>query len=170
VDLYHHTSEGTNLAPLELALPLLDPNRPGHRFLEDLDQRYGFIPSPVSASNPHGLPVGLAVDPRPQRFGDKAYLGLTCAVCHTRELRAKPVSWRQGFQPVRIPVHGGPGLVNLPAFDADFYAAFEALLADDAAMARYAAEVLSTPADPEAIAGLRQEIQDLLGRCRPPAR
>ena len=127
VDLYHHTSEGTNLAPLELALALPDPNRPGHRFLDNLDQRYGFIASPVSAGNPHGLPVGLAVDPRPQRFGDRAYLGLTCAVCHTRELQARPLSWRQGLRPVRMPVHGGPALVNLPAFDSDFYGAFEAL-------------------------------------------
>jgi mono/diheme cytochrome c family protein len=166
VDLYHHTSEGTNLAPLELALHLPDPKRPGHRFLEDLDKRYGFIASPVSSSNPHGLPVGLAVDPRPQRFGDRAYLGLTCAVCHTRELRAKPVSWRQGFQPMRIPVHGGPGLVNLLAFDNDFYSAFEALLADDSAMVRYGAEVLDTPPDEEAIAGLRREIEDLLGPVR----
>lgn len=27
VELYHHTSEGTNLAPLELALALPDPNQ-----------------------------------------------------------------------------------------------------------------------------------------------
>lgn len=166
VDLYHHTSEGTNLAPLELALALPDPNRPGHRFLDNLDQRYGFIASPVSAANPHGLPVGLAVDPRPQRFGDRAYLGLTCAVCHTRELQARPLSWRQGLRPVRMPVHGGPALVNLPAFDSDFYGAFEALLADDAALAPYAAAVLDKPADPAAIAGLRAEIEDLLGPVR----
>ncbi len=163
IDLYHHTSEGTNLAPLELALPLPDPNRPGHRFLEGLDQRYGFIPSPASATNPHSLPVGLAVDPRPKSFGDRAYLGLTCAVCHTRELRARPVSWRLGRKEVRLPVHGGPSLVNLPAFNNDFYAAFAILLNDDAAMASYAADVLGKPADAEAIAGLRQEIRDLLG-------
>lgn len=33
IDLCHHTSEGTNLAPLELALPLPDLKRPGHRRL-----------------------------------------------------------------------------------------------------------------------------------------
>lgn len=37
IDLYHHTSEGTNLAPLELALHLPDPRRPGHRFLEGFE-------------------------------------------------------------------------------------------------------------------------------------
>lgn len=147
-----------------MALP--DPKRPGHRFLEDLDRRYGFIPSPASQANPQGLPVGLAVDPRPVRFGDRAYLGLTCAVCHTRELQAKPVSWLQGFKPLRMPVHGGPGLVNLPAFDTDFYGAFEALLTDDVALSRYAAEVTHKPATAEVIAGLRQEILDLLGPVR----
>lgn len=167
IDLYHHTSEGTNLAPLELALHLPDPQRPGHRFLDDLDQRYGFIASAVSASNPYGLPVGFAIDPRPQAFGDRRYLGLTCATCHTRELRANPVTSPLGrFQTVRLPVHGGPSLVNLPAFDADFYKAFESLLSDDAAMTRYAAAVLDQPADAEAVAGLRQEINDLLGPVR----
>jgi len=116
IDLYHHTSEGTNLAPLELALHLPDPRRPGHRFLEGLDKRYGFIPSPVSERNPHGLPVGLAIDPRPERFGDRPYLGLTCATCHTRELRARPVTSPLGvLRTVRLPVHGGPGLV-VPAW------------------------------------------------------
>ncbi|MFM1798626.1 MAG: hypothetical protein RLZZ117_904 [Cyanobacteriota bacterium] len=167
IDLYHHTAEGTNLAPLALALHLPDPMRPGHRFLEDLDKRYGFIPSPVSERNPHGLPVGLALDPRPERFGDRTYLGLTCATCHTRELRARTMSGPLGLpRTVRLPVHGGPGLVNLPAFDADFYGAFEALLTDEAALARYAAEVLDAPADAEAIAGVRQEILDLLGPVR----
>lgn len=42
-----------------------DPNRPGHSFLDNLDQR----------------------------FCDRAYLGLTCAVCHTRELQARPLPW-----------------------------------------------------------------------------
>jgi mono/diheme cytochrome c family protein len=167
IDLYHHTSEGTNLAPLQLALHLPDPQRPGHLFLEDLDKRYGFIPSPVSERNPHGLPVGLTIDPRPERFGDRTYLGLTCATCHTRELRARPVTSPLGLlRTVRLPVHGGPGLVNLPAFDADFYGAFEALLTDDTAMARYARAVLDKPADAEAIAGLRQEILELLGPVR----
>jgi hypothetical protein len=85
-ELYNHTSEGTNLAPLELALKLPDAARPGHHFLEDLEQRYGFIPSPQSERNPHGLPVGLAIDPRPQRFGDRTYLGLTCAVSRVNPL------------------------------------------------------------------------------------
>jgi mono/diheme cytochrome c family protein len=162
-ELYNHTSEGTNLAPLELALKLPDPTRPGHRFLEDLEQRYGFIPSPPSERNPHGLPVGLAIDPRPQRFGDRTYLGLTCAVCHTRELRAQPLARRGGAQEVRLPVHGGPALVNLPAFNNDFYGAFAALLDDEGAFSGYAAEVLGPEAGSEALAGLRQEITDLLG-------
>lgn len=164
IDLYHHTVEGTNLAPLELALHLPDPKRPGHRFLEDLDKRYGFIPSPVSSANPYGLPVGFAIDPRPQRFGDRSYLGMTCSTCHTRELRAKPVARPLGFlRTVRLPVHGGPALVNLPAFDADFYGAFAFLLGDDIAMANFANEVLGKPADADAIADLRREITDLLG-------
>lgn len=131
VDLYGRHSEGTNLAPLELALALLDPRRPGHRFLEDLADRYGFIAAEPSGFNPHPLPVGLAVDTCPERYGDSSYLGLNCAACHTRELRARPAGSVWPRAQVRLAVHGGPGLLDSAAFSTDFYDAFDALRHDD---------------------------------------
>lgn len=162
VELYHHRSSGINLAPLELALALPDPDRPGHHFLERLVERYGFIASAPSALNPHGLPVGLAVDPRPQRFGDRAYLGLTCAVCHTRELRARPVASLLPRREVSLAVHGAPGLVDLQAFTSDFYEAFAALASDGVALAGYASEVMHHPASAAEIEALKAEIAELL--------
>ena len=162
VDLYAHRSEGTNLAPLELALALPDPRRPGHRFLEDLADRYGFIAAERSGSNPHALPVGLAVDARPERYGDRSYLGLTCAACHTRELRARPAGSVWPRAQVRLAVHGGPGLVDIAAFSKDFYDAFDALRHDDKSMARFAADVLQHPATIAEIESLKGEISDFL--------
>src|SRR5438270_82784 len=70
VQFYHHATEGTDLAPLDFFLNLPDPAKPGTRFIEKLTKEYGFIPSEGSTADPHGLPVGLAVDERPTKYQD----------------------------------------------------------------------------------------------------
>src|SRR4051812_8715958 len=107
---YAHANEGTNLAPLEFLLNLPDPARAGARFVDKLSADYGFIRSERSASNPHGLPVGFAIDERPASFGDRVYVGLTCAACHTRQLT---------YANYVLPVHGGPGLTDVQRFKND---------------------------------------------------
>ena len=62
---YNHANEGTNLAPLDFVINLPDVAKPGSKFVDTLTSAYGFIPSPASATNPTGLPVGFAVDERP---------------------------------------------------------------------------------------------------------
>jgi mono/diheme cytochrome c family protein len=163
IELYNHSSEGTNLAPIDFVLHLPDPQRPGKRFLQDLPARYGFIPSQPSSANPHSLPVGFAIDRRPEAFGDRPYLGMTCATCHTRELSHRTRTWWGASTSWRLPVHGGPSLVNLPAFTTDLYDAFLALIGDDAAMQTFASDVLNKPPTDADIALLRQEIRDVTG-------
>lgn len=163
IEIYNHSSEGTNLAPLDFVLHLPDPQRPGKRFLQDLASRYGFIPGKPSSANPEGLPVGFAIDRRPEAFGDRPYLGMTCATCHTRELSHRTRTWWGATTSWRLPVHGGPSLVNLPAFTTDLYDAFLALLGDDAAMQAFASDVLNKPPTDADIVQLRQEIKDITG-------
>ncbi|MFM7929314.1 MAG: hypothetical protein ACKO9Q_16530, partial [Pirellula sp.] len=69
VELYNHSTEGTNLAPLAFFLSLPDPEDPNQRFLSRLVSRYGFIASDRSQLNDHGLPIGFVTDSRPQAFG-----------------------------------------------------------------------------------------------------
>src|SRR5262245_13118667 len=97
---YGHANEGTNLAPVDFLLNLPDPANPGSKFVDKLSKEYGFIPSEKSTINPHGLPIGFAIDDRPASFGDRVYAGITCSACHTRQLT---------YTTYVLPVHGGPG-------------------------------------------------------------
>lgn len=97
---FHHTPQGTQLVPyswfLALDQPCLTRCEPLHN--SEYLARFGFLESPKDdALNPDGLPVGLA---REEGFvnptNGKTYpvLGLTCAACHTGELRYDKYSVR----------------------------------------------------------------------------
>ena len=156
---YAHASEGTNLAPLEFVLNLPDPAARGSRFVDKLAD-YGFIPSARSRSNPHALPVGFAIDDRPARFGDRPYVGITCSACHTRQLTYSTIDASGQASTWILPVHGGPGLVDIPRFTGDLYDAFFALLDDDALAGEFARGVLGRAPGTEEIAALRREIRE----------
>ena len=151
---YAHASEGTNLAPLAFLLNLPDPAKPGSKFVDKLSNDYGFIPSEKSSSNPHGLPVGFAVDDRPAGYGDHVYAGITCSACHTRQLT---------YATYVLLVHGGPGLVDIQRFKNDLYDAFFALLENDELAGEFAQGVLGRAATADELAALRDEIREFTG-------
>jgi cytochrome c5 len=153
---YDHANEGTNLAPLEFVLNLPDPAKDGSRFVDKLSA-YGFIPSDKSASNPHGLPVGFAIDDRPAKFGDRVYVGITCSACHSRQLTYSKASGQAGWI---LPVYGGPGLVDFQRFNRDFYDAIFALLDNDKLAGAFAQGVLGRAPGADDLAALRKEIRD----------
>ena len=114
-DWYHHVSQGTDTLPIPyswfVALERPTPSLKSPGLFGDpayLD-RFGFIPSPVSADNPAGLPVGFsrttATDPASGRPFDQ--LGFTCAACHTGRL---------DYQGTSIYVDGGPALTDVGRF------------------------------------------------------
>lgn len=158
---YNHANEGTNLAPLEFVLNLPDVAKPGSKFVDTLTSTYGFIPSPKSSTNPTGLPVGFAVDERPKAVGDRAYVGITCAACHTRQLTFSKVDAGVTSSWV-LPVHGGPGLVDYQRFTTDLYDAFLAVLDNDAAASQLAQGVLARDPGADDLAALRQEIREFI--------
>lgn len=79
--LFYHASQGGEIMPLNwfLALEASD----GKRFSDpDNLAKYGLLPSPTDAQNPHGLPVGFATtatDRGPQ-------VSLNCAACHAADI------------------------------------------------------------------------------------
>ena len=160
IEFYEHASEGTNLAPLEFVLNLPDPAAPQARFVDRLAKAYGFIPSPVSALNPHGLPVGFAIDERPTAFGDRAYLGINCSACHTRQLSFAPAG---GGAPRAIAVHGGPSLIDFPRFKQDLFDAILALLDNDDLMQRFGQRMLGRAPSAAEAASWRAEIREFTG-------
>jgi mono/diheme cytochrome c family protein len=107
---YHHASQGTATIPVPYSwfMALEQPNSRG--LFSDpayLDQ-FGFIPSPRSAANPGGLPIGFAVtaDPKDPVNGE-SILGFTCAACHTGRI---------DYRGTNMLIDGGPALTNLGAF------------------------------------------------------
>jgi RoxA-like, cytochrome c-like len=157
---YNHATEGTNLAPLEFVLNLPDARKPGSRFVDTLASEYGFIPSGKSPLNPHGLPVGFAIDERPTSFGDRAYVGITCSACHTRQLTYSRVDATGHTATWIMPIHGGPALVDFQRFTRDLYSAFFALLDNDKLAQEFAQGVLARSPTANDLGALRQEIRE----------
>ena len=98
---FYTTDQGSRIMPYEWAKALKLPN--GESFLSQLTTAYGYIPSPVSPSNPEGLPVGFLV----ANPGTKdQQLSITCAACHTRQIQVGEIKHR---------IDGGPAFANLYA-------------------------------------------------------
>ncbi len=95
---FYYLDQGSWIMPYEWAKALKLPN--GQSFLSQLSSSYGYIPDPVSPSNPEGLPVGFLV----ANPGTKnQQLSMNCAACHTRQIEVAGNKYR---------VDGGPAFSN----------------------------------------------------------
>lgn len=112
---YHHVSQGTDTLPIpyiwfvSLERPVASLNSPGLFSDPAYLDRFGFIPSPVSQTNPAGLPVGFArttaTDPTTGKPFDQ--LGFTCAACHTGRL---------DYRGTAMFIDGGPAMTDIGRF------------------------------------------------------
>jgi len=120
---YYHLSEGSEILPWIL-LTAVDVADPGSTkpFVENLE-RYGLLPDP---GRDDGLPVGLTVSSNPFTFG-MDFVGVTCAACHTGELRHDGKTVR---------VDGAPNMFNLQLFYSDAVDAVTAATSDRAKLWR----------------------------------
>jgi hypothetical protein len=162
-DLYNHTTEGTNLAPLDFFLSLPDPDKPTDRFLPRLTTKYGFIDAPKSEANPSGLPIGIAVDERPKSFGDRPYIGMTCSACHTRQVAYRSLDGSGNEKVWNLSIHGGPALVDIHRFKSDLYSTFLKLNNDEGLFKQFATNLLSRDPSQEDAASIKQELAEFLG-------
>jgi hypothetical protein len=141
---------GSQLVPYDWFLALEQASNDKLFRMEEVVDRYRYLPDDEGPSNPDGLPVGFA------KGGDaqgRAWLGLTCAACHTGQIE---------YKGKRIRIEGGPSLGYLAAFREEMIAAFKSTLADENKFARFAVRVLKTDVKPEASKALRDEIQRFL--------
>lgn len=136
-EAFYYTPQGSRLLPAAFLKALEQPGSEA-LFLDPAHiAGFGFLPAAApSPLNPDGLPIGFAVDPRGEGpFG--ADFGLTCAACHTGEIRTGTA---------RIRIDGGAALADYQAFMTRLAAAFTATLADPAKRARFATRIGSDPA------------------------
>ena len=143
---WYRTPQGSQLVPYDwfLALEQVDNDRPFRA--KELIDRFRYLPREPDAGNPDGLPVGFAKGDDEQ---GRAWLGFTCAACHTGQVE---------FKGKKIRIEGGPTLGDLAPFRDEMIAAFKATLADKVRFERFAARV-NKPTDPARTEALREEVQ-----------
>ncbi len=105
--------------------------------------RFGFLPGVKSAQNPDSLAIGLA--------RDGAYMGLTCAACHTQHIR---------YQGKLLRIDGGQAMLDLPRFLEHLEKSLSATVNDGEKLARLGARFYGAGPDEEEFL----ELKKLLGR------
>lgn len=121
---FYWTDQGSRLIPLDWLRALPTPD--GRSFLADGLARYGYL----EPGGPAGLPVGFTAG----AWKGRVYAGMTCAACHTRQIRVDGV-------PLRI--DGAPALADMQSFLHDIQAGGRRVLEDGTAFNAFAAKVLA---------------------------
>lgn len=126
---FYNTTQGSNLLPYDFFLVLEQPGSSTlFRTDENID-RYGYLPQRQTVSNPDGLPAGMVRDD----YQGQAYMGFTCAACHTTQIN---------YQGAGIRIDGGPAHSDMETFMIDLAAALYATLEDTEKRDRFVTNVL----------------------------
>jgi hypothetical protein len=143
------TSQGSRLVryPWFLALEQAGSTQ-AFRSNANMDRLRFLIEKPTSL-NPDGLPVGFAkdVDSKSQ----EAWMGLTCAACHTGQVEYKGTGMR---------IDGGPTMADVQTFLSDLALAMKATVDDGAKFDRFAKKVLGSQYNPANAETLRRQLFD----------
>jgi len=132
--MFYTTSQGSQLLPYSWYLALEQPGG-GAPFNADHLSRYGYLEN--RASNPDNLPLGFVKDL------EQDQIGLTCAACHTNEVRFGTTTWR---------IDGGPTDADTWAFLFDLGISLAETAASPSSdrFKRFAAKVNTRTKTPEA--------------------
>lgn len=138
---FYGTRQGSYLMPLAWfqALRRTDADA---AFAGDQLQRYGYLQSSAGA-----LPVGFVRD----GSAAEPYVGMTCAACHTGQLRIEGVTWR---------IDGGRAKSDFQLFLTELGSAASATLADPSRFDAFATAVLGTGATAATVDKLRRDLTE----------
>ena len=126
---FYFTPQGSQIIPYDwfLALEQADSEAP-FRNAENM-LRFRYLPQSTGPMNPDGLPVGFVRDDGV----DRAWLGLTCAACHTTEIHHEGTAYR---------IDGAPTMGDVRALLSALIESLQKTHGDDAKFDRFAAKVL----------------------------
>ncbi len=102
--IWRYTPEGSDLAPVDILRAMKDFET-GRLYVDALDY-YGFIPSPASAANPYGLPIGWTTHVPFYSPLKLDYVSINCAACHTARI---------GYQGQAMVIDGGSNMADIEA-------------------------------------------------------
>lgn len=168
---FYYLSQGSQLVPyywfLALELPDSEELFRSDRHMASL----GYVTQPPEdRRNPDGLPIGFVKDDNPATVEtsyaikraflgpnyrqenyppDNAWLGLTCAACHTANLQHEDKIVR---------IDGGAALADHERFMAELVAALQATHTDDNKFTRFAKKVLDSGYNQEEAGELRKRL------------
>lgn len=131
-----YTSFGSRFIPYEWFLALEQPDSPtlfrDNAHMESL----GFITASPDQFNPDGLPVGLARDSDGK---GSAWIGLTCAACHTGEV---------SIRGQKIRIDGGQSLIDFTRYEETIVASLKKTVADADKFSRFAQRIITDKQPP----------------------
>ena len=142
---WYHADQGTAFFPYAWLLAL-EQAEGRERFTAPGNmERFGFLSDPPHPTfNPAGLPVGfsrtaLDLDRPPFSCWPGEWVGLTCAACHTGEIR---------YYGERLRIEGGPAQNDIEGFRISLAQALAATSTDPAKAQRFVARVRDAAGDP----------------------
>ena len=107
---FYSVTQGSDLLPYSFFLSLSSAGKP---FGSDQNfKRWRYLPQAAGARNPDALPIGFVKNV----YQSRAYLGLSCAACHTAQVTYQGKAWR---------IDGGPAMADFDGFMADLKAAVD---------------------------------------------
>jgi hypothetical protein len=126
------TSFGSRFIPYDWFLALEQANSANAFRDNNHMASMGFVITVADQYNPDGLPVGIVRD-TDKKQGD--YVGLTCAACHTGQVK---------INGKRIRIDGGQALIDYTQFEQATLAALKATLAGYEKFSRFSQQVIAS--------------------------
>ena len=147
--MFWFTSQGSQVVPYDWFLALeQEKSEELIRSNANLDGLRFMVEKP-SPANPDGLPVGFAKDMDPETG---AWMGFTCAACHTNQIDTPKASLR---------IDGAPTLADTFTFFNQVAYGLQATANDDKKFDRFARKVLGQGYSAASAGALRQDLQAL---------
>lgn len=148
---FYTTDQGSRIIPMAW-FQALDKADGSGRFAADGLARFGYIQQAKPAGSPFALPVGfLVAKDAAAVYGQRENLSMTCAACHTREIRVAGKAVR---------IDGGPALADFHGFLTELDAAVRAILLTGGDFDSFAKRVLGAGHGPAAAARLKTDVVD----------
>jgi hypothetical protein len=142
---FYFTSQGSQIVPYDWFLALEQPDSAA--LLRDNQNilKYRYLAQNPGPLNPDGLPVGFVAG----KGTGRSWLGLTCAACHTAEVRLGTTAYR---------IDGGPTGGDVQAFLTDLTRSLQQTQSDPAKFERFAAKILGSINSPANQAELKAQL------------
>lgn len=152
---FYTTTQGSQLIPYDWFLAV-EQAESEDAFRSDANiNRYRYLTNvATSYYNPDGLPVGMT---RYEDPAGEAWVGFTCAACHTAQIE---------YNGSKMRIDGAPALADHTGFHDGLIASLDKTGTEDAKFDRFAAKVLGEASDDAARSTLRDRVVELTAELK----